>query len=157
MTYNQRFDQVVLGTKYLDWAYEREYRLISRKRGKHLLDPASLVGVLCGAKMAASRKEELRAQVNACVPHVSFVDAALDKSSGGVSIPEFTNAVIPVQISSWRMLDDQLGQGREIGSGELIARPAPVCASKAFKMHSWVFRYRLKRKRSAKPISTPMN
>jgi len=112
LRYNRDFDQVVLGTKYSDWAYEEEYRLISPTRGKNTLDPRCVAGVILGARMAQSRKDEIIANLTSSLPHAAIVDEELHLTTGSVSIPLFDNEKRLGGISAWRFLTDPEGQLR---------------------------------------------
>ena len=112
LKYNRDFDQVVLGTKYSDWAYEEEYRLISPTRGKNILDPECVAGVILGARMAQSRKDEIKASVTSSLPHAVIVDEELHLTTGSVSVPFFDNEKGLGGLSAWRLLTDTEGQLR---------------------------------------------
>lgn len=112
LRYNREFDQVVLGTKYIDWAYEEEYRLISPTRGKNILDPKCVAGVILGARMAQSRKDEIRASLKSSLPHAAIVDEELHQTTGSVSIPLFDNEKRLAGLSAWRLLTDPEGRLR---------------------------------------------
>jgi Protein of unknown function (DUF2971) len=110
LLYNRNFDQVVLGTKYKDWSYEEEYRLISNTRGKNVIDGECIAGIICGARMSQTRIDEITAMVTSFLPGLPVVHAKLDQSTGSVVIPAFTNEKRVGRSAGWRFLTDEEGQ-----------------------------------------------
>ncbi len=118
--YNRKFDQIVLGTKYKEWEYEAEYRLISRKKGKNEIDPTHIIGLILGAKMSLERKSEIIAAVDSLQSNMKIVAASLDHEKGAISIPYFgfANTKIAVGLTGWRLLDDGDEKWRDLrGTG----------------------------------------
>ncbi len=110
MDYQSNFDQVVLGTKYKNWSYENEYRLISRKTGKHILYPEALLGVIFGSKMKEERKNQIKERLVTKNSNLKFVDSSLELSTGEIKVSDFKNEMDTLKISGWRTLDDPKGQ-----------------------------------------------
>lgn len=113
MEYNLKFDQVVLGTKYLEWKYEKEYRLISRCQGLHNLYPSAIVGVIFGARMSEKRRLEIKEKIQSAHTHITIENALLEPSSGSVSIHNFENRNDTLPFLGWRHLTDPEGQFRD--------------------------------------------
>ena len=104
--YNRKFDQVVLGTKYKEWEYEREFRLISRCRSKHNLYPEVITGLILGARMPIDRKNEIKNMIESKHNHVAITEAVLDGKTGKILIDNFQNEDLSVMHLGWRHLDD---------------------------------------------------
>jgi hypothetical protein len=105
--YFWRFDQIVCGTKTIEWAYEEEIRLISHKSGKNSFAPRALVGVIFGHKM----DEEMRAKINAILAetyaNVWVTAEELDEKTGQIVIPglqEREPGMFEMAVSGWRRL-----------------------------------------------------
>lgn len=110
LVYSKNFDQVVLGTKYKDWSYEEEYRLISNTRGKNVFDGEWIAGIIFGARMSQTRIDEITAKVASVLPNLPVVHAKLDLSAGSVVIPGFTNEKRLARFAGWRYLSDEEDQ-----------------------------------------------
>ena len=118
--YNQNFDKVVLGTKYQEWEYEQEYRLISPNRGKHNLYPESILGVIFGAKMSMDRRTEIKERIKNLHLNFQVIDASLEVSNGLVVVNGFENSIDNLPIGGWRYLSDPEGQSREMNGSIII-------------------------------------
>lgn len=140
--YNQNYDQVVLGTKYKEWEYEQEYRLISPNRGKHNLYPESILGVIFGAKMPMDRRNEIKEKIKNLHSNIQVIDASLEVSNGQVVVNGFDNSIENLPIGSWRYLSDPKGEFRDL-SGELISNE-PQTTHERTPKEPWLYKYTLK-------------
>lgn len=100
------FDSVMLGSKYKDWEYENEWRLISRTYGKTPFPEKAFVGVVLGSKMNESRKSEIADVLTEKYENLLVVDAALIPENGHVEVPHFKNVKQKVPATGWRLLSD---------------------------------------------------
>lgn len=103
--YNFRFDQIVLGTKSIEWSYEKETRLLSPKHGKNLFKPHALVGVICGHKMPMDVVSEVKHRVYETYPDALFFYQELDKQTNQITVPgteTFEYQTVEIKTSKWR-------------------------------------------------------
>lgn len=139
--YNQNYDQVVLGTKYQEWEYEQEYRLISPNRGKHNLYPESILGVIFGAKMSMVRRNEINEKIKDLHLNFQVIDASLEVSNGQVVVNGFDNIIDNLPIGSWRYLSDPKGLFRELNGSIIIDENEAVHERTLFR--PWFYKYKI--------------
>jgi len=105
-TYNINIDQAVLGSKFKQWAYENEYRLISRKQGKHLIYPEAIAGIICGTKMNAHRKIEIENLAQKMNSQTAVFEATLNHSIGEIEVSGLSNELITLKVSGFKSIHD---------------------------------------------------
>lgn len=139
--YNQNFDQIVLGTKYKEWEYEQEYRLISPSRGKHNLYPDSILGVIFGAKMPINRQNEIKEKIKSLHSNFQVTNASLDVSNGQVLVNGFNNSIDNLPIGGWRYLSDPEGQFRQLNGSLIVDENEAAHESTLFR--PWFYKYKI--------------
>ncbi len=141
LEFNFNFDQVVLGTKYQEWEYEQEYRLISPNRGKHELYPEAVLGVIFGAKMSKDRRLEFKEKIKNLHSSFQIIDASLDRSSGRVVVNGFDNIIESMSIGGWRYLSDRKDQFRDF-SGNLYNDETETTHMRTLSS-PWFYKYKI--------------
>jgi Protein of unknown function (DUF2971) len=141
MEYNRNFDQVVLGTKYQEWEYEQEYRLISPNRGKHKLYPESVLGVIFGAKMPLDRRNDIKEKIKNIHSNFHVIDASLEISKGQVVVNGFNNSIENLPIGGWRYLSDPKGEFRDL-SGNLLTNEHGTAHERTLS-EPWIYKYKI--------------
>ena len=94
LTSNTEFDQMMFGMKTLDWAYEREYRLVSFTQGKNSINPTSLKGIIFGSRTTSDQKEKLEALLAQYSVDIETSTLVLNPRSKEVEITAFENEMI---------------------------------------------------------------
>jgi hypothetical protein len=103
--FNFRFDKIFLGTKTLEWSYERETRFVSHNRGANPFVPDSLVGVVFGAKIASTFLLEIAMGAKRINEGVRLCEVSLDHASNSLLIPDFENEIVESPVIGWKHLD----------------------------------------------------
>ncbi|MGL6258565.1 DUF2971 domain-containing protein [Vibrio sp. WXL210] len=76
-----------IGNKYIDWAYEKEIRLVSKSNGPIKYNPSSIKSITFGLRMSESDKKTI---MNICdcedKRHIRFKQAVKQESSYGLKV-----------------------------------------------------------------------
>ena len=89
--FNNNFQQAVLATKSIDWAYEKEIRFISNWHGKIGFDPLALVGIIFGGKLDKDSRNEIAAAALRINEQIQFSEAKIDARNGCIIVDGFVN------------------------------------------------------------------
>lgn len=106
--YHFRFDQIVLGTKTNEWAYEKEVRLISHQKGKNAFTSLALAGVILGHKMASDDIVRISEIMRNNYPNAFVLSEELDSLTGQVKVTGLSDPEqhqFEVEAAGWRRLE----------------------------------------------------
>jgi Protein of unknown function (DUF2971) len=97
-TYSSRFDATVLGTKTLEWQYEKEVRLIGEEPEKKHFDSTALVGIIFGAKIDSKIMDQLIAEARRLNSEIAFGNERIDLSANRIVIEGFENTILEQEV-----------------------------------------------------------
>lgn len=86
--------RATIGNKYIDWAYEKEVRLVSKLNGPNKYEPSSIESIIFGLRMPESDKKTI---MNICdcddKRHIRFKQAIKQESSYGLKIVDIKQPI----------------------------------------------------------------